>query len=142
MHQILKKKKKLSDFCPTQWVEKVTGLDDFEDLFVPIDFFLEEMSLNIRHVCNQVASAKATSFYTLMTSFDFLFSLFITKSIFDITLPSTQLLQGPAIDIADATDLIESLKYIICYKRNTADTCHEKYYIDIVGLACNVGIEE
>ena len=45
MHQILQKNK-VSDFCPTRWVEKVTGLDDFEDLFAPIVFCLEEMSLS------------------------------------------------------------------------------------------------
>ena len=85
-------KKKLSDFCPTRWVEKVTGLDDFEDLFAPIVFCLEEMSLNIGRVCNQDTSAKATSFYKLMTSFDFLSSLVITTS----ALPVTHLLADPS----------------------------------------------
>ena len=56
-------KKKLPDFCPTRWVEKVTGLDDFEDLFAPIVFCLEEMSWSIGRVCDQDTSAKATSFY-------------------------------------------------------------------------------
>ena len=123
-------------------MEKVTGLDDFKDLFAPIVFCLEEMSLNMGSVCNQDASAKATSFYKLMTSFDFLSSLVITRSILDLTLPVTQLFQGPAIDIADATHLIESLKSLICCKRNTVDTFHKKYYSDIVELACKVGIEE
>ena len=31
-------KKKLPDFCPTRWVEKVTGLDDSEDLFATVEF--------------------------------------------------------------------------------------------------------
>ena len=119
-------KKKLSDFCPTRWVEKVTGLDDFEDLFAPIVFCLEEMSLNIGRVFNQDTSAKATSFYKLMGSFDFLSSLVITRSILDLIFPVTQFLQGPAIDIADATHLIESLKSFICCKHNTADTFHKK----------------
>ena len=35
-------KRKLSDFCPTLWVKKVTGLDDFENLFDPIVFCFEE----------------------------------------------------------------------------------------------------
>ena len=98
--------KKLSDFSPTRWVEKVTGLDDFEDLFAPIVFCLEEMSLKMGRVFNQDTSAKATSFYNFMTSFDFLSSLVITRSILDLTLPVIQLLQDPAIDIADATHLI------------------------------------
>ena len=117
-------------------------MDDFEDLFAPVVFCLEEMSLNIGPVCNQDTSAKATSFYKLMASFDFLSSLVITRSILDLTLPVTQLLQGPAIDIADATHLIESLKRLICCKRNTVDTFHKKCYSDIVEIACKVGIEE
>ena len=70
MHQILKKRK-LSDFCPTRWVEKVTGLDDFEDLFAPNVFCLEEMSLNIGRALNRDTSGKPTSFCKLMTPFDF-----------------------------------------------------------------------
>ena len=69
-------------------------------------------------ICNQDRSAKATSFYKLMTSSDFLSSLVITRSILDLTLSITQLLQGPAIDIAEGTHLIESLKSLICCKRN------------------------
>ena len=124
----------MSDFCPTRWVEKVKRLDNFEDLFAPIVFCLEEMSLNIRHVCNQDTSAKATSFYKLMTSFDFLSYLVITRSILDLTLRVTQLLQGPAIDIDNATHLIKSSKSLICCKRNTVDTFHKKYYSDIVEI--------
>ena len=100
------------------------------------------MSLNIGRVCNQDTSAKATSFYKLMTSFDFLSSLVITRSILDLTLLATQLFQGPAIDTADATHLIESLKSLICCKHNTVDTFHKKCYSDIVEIACKVGIEE
>ena len=57
-------------------------------------------------VCNQDTSAKATSFYKLMTSFDFLSSLVITRSVLDFTLPVTLLLQDPAVDIVDATHLL------------------------------------
>ena len=49
---------KLSDFCPTHWVEKVTGLNDFEDLFAPIVICLEEMSLTMGHVHNKDTSTK------------------------------------------------------------------------------------
>ena len=72
-------KKRLPDFCPTRWVEKVTGLDDFENLFAPIVFCVEEMSLNIELVCNQDASAKFNSSYKLMTSSYFNSSLVITR---------------------------------------------------------------
>ena len=66
----------------------------------------------MERVCSQDTSAKVTSFYKLMTSFDFLSSLVITRSVLDLTFPITQLLQGPAIDIADATHLIKSMKIL------------------------------
>ena len=100
-------------------------------------FCLEEMSLKMGRVCNQDTSVKATSFCKLMTSFDFLSSLVTTRSILDLTLHVTQLLQGPAIDIVDATHLIESLKSLICCKRSTVDTFHKKCYSDTLNLLAN-----
>ena len=96
----------------------------------------------MRCVCNQDTSAKATSFYKLMTSFDFLSSLVITRSVIDLTLPFTRFLEGPAVDIADVTHPIELLETLICCKRNTVQTFHKKCYSDIAELACNVAIEE
>ena len=90
------------------------------------------MSLNIGRVFNQDTSAKATLFYKLMTSFDFLSSFVITRSILDLTLSVTQLIQGPAVDIADATHLIESLKNLICCKRNTVNAFHKN--ITVISL--------
>ncbi|XP_065645774.1 52 kDa repressor of the inhibitor of the protein kinase-like [Hydra vulgaris] len=46
-------KKKLIDACPTRWVERITGLDDFKSLFVPIVFCLEGMSMNLEKMCNK-----------------------------------------------------------------------------------------
>ena len=77
-----------------------------------------------------------------MTSFNFLSSLVITSSVPDLILCVTQLLEGSEIDIADETHLIESLKNLICCKRNTVNTFHRKCYSDIVELFCKVGTEE
>ena len=90
----------------------------------PILFCLEQIILNKGRACNHNTSPKVTSFYKLTASFDFLSSSVITSLILNLTLPVTQLLQGPAIDIADATRLIESLKFRC--KRNAIDTFHKK----------------
>ena len=90
------------------------------------------MSLNMGSVCNQDTSTKATSFYKLMASFDFLSTLFMSRSVLDLTLSVTQLLQGLAIGIAGATLLIKLLKSLICSKRNAMDTFHKKCYSDIL----------
>ena len=97
------------------------------------------------HVCNKDKLVNATSLLWPNFGkryFDFLSSFVLTKAILDLTLPVTQLLQGPAIDIADATHLIESLKKLICFKRNTVDTFHKMCFSDILEISCRVGIAE
>ena len=59
-----------------------------------------------------------------MTCSDFLLSSFITRSILNLTVPITQLLQDPAVNIPDAAHLIESLKSLVYCKCNTVDTFH------------------
>ena len=105
-------------------------------------FCFEEMSLNMGCVYNQNTSAKATSFYKLMTLFDFLSSLAIIRSILDLTVFVTQFLQGPEIDTANATHLTESLKSLICCKNNTVETFYKKCYSDILEIAYNIDIKE
>ena len=91
------------------------------------------MSLNMGCVYDQDTSAKATSFYKLMISFDFLFSLVVTSWSNSLC---HQLLQGPAIDIA-----YESLKSLIYCKRILLIPFIKSVTL-IVELACKVGIEE
>ena len=128
----------LSDFWPIRWIEKVMVLDYFEELFAPILSCLEEMSFNIGRVCNQNTSAKANSFFKLMTSFHFLSSSVINRSIVDsiLDLIYTQLFQG--LSCSDAAHLIESLKRLICCKRNTINTSHKKCYSDIPAVPCMI----
>nr|XP_047145808.1 zinc finger MYM-type protein 1-like [Hydra vulgaris]XP_047145866.1 zinc finger MYM-type protein 1-like [Hydra vulgaris] len=71
-HCPLATKKKLIDVCCTRWVERITGLDDFENLFVPIVFCQ-----------NDAIKSK------LVTSFDFIASLVITRTVLDYTISVT-----------------------------------------------------
>ncbi|XP_065642469.1 52 kDa repressor of the inhibitor of the protein kinase-like [Hydra vulgaris] len=76
-------KKKLIDVCHTRWVERITGLDDFESLFVPIVFCLKGMSMNLEKKCNKETSSQASCFLKLITTFDFIASLVVTQTVLD-----------------------------------------------------------
>ena len=106
-------KKKLKKVCRTRWAEQITGLDDFENLYISIVFCLESMNVNEGRVCNRETSTKASSFYKLIASFDFIATLVLTIYILDVTLPVTELLQGKETDMADASHLLDSLKSVI-----------------------------
>ena len=107
--------KKLKNVCRTRWVEQITGLGDFEDLYISIVFCIESMSVNEGRVCKRETSTKASSFYKLIASFDFIATLVLTRSI-DLTLPVTELLQGKEIDMVDVSHLLDSLKSVILSK--------------------------
>ena len=134
-------KNKLKNVCRTRWVEQITGLDHFRDLYISIVFCSESMSVNEGRVCNRETSTKASSFYKLIAS-DFIATLVLTRSILDLTLPVTELLQGKTIDMADASHLLDSLKSVIYSKRNTVDDFHNKCYRIIIEIENKVSINE
>ena len=80
---------KLRDICRTRWIERVNGMDIFQELFVPIFLTLDEMSANVGKVFNADTSTKATSLSVLVSCFQFIVSLVISRIVLDMTLPVT-----------------------------------------------------
>lgn len=136
------RKKKLMDVCRTRWVDRVHGMDTFEELFVPIFFTLDEMTSNLEKQCNPKTSSIASSFLLLISSFQFIVALVIARNVFDLTLPVTQLLQSKSIDIMNSVELITSLKNLGMTIRNQIDFYHDQWYQQAIVLAGKVGIEE
>ena len=62
-----------------------------------------------------------------------------TKSILNLTLPVTELLQEKEIDMTDASHVLHSLKNVILSKHNTVDEFRNNCYritIEIAGVKC------
>ena len=136
------KKKKLIDVCRTRWVERVYGLDIFEEIYVSIVFAFEEMSLNVDRKSNRDTSSKASSLLKLITSFEFIVTLVLTRSVLDFNLPITELLQRKANDIMEGIHLIETLKSVGIETRNSVDMYHSQWYEKAVALAAKVNVKE
>ena len=86
------------------------------------------MKFNKDNTCNRDTSVKASSFFTLVSTFQFVACLVLTRSVLDMTLPVTQLLQSKSIDICDGLHLIESLKTLAITRRQDVDEFHSKWY--------------
>ncbi|XP_065642801.1 52 kDa repressor of the inhibitor of the protein kinase-like [Hydra vulgaris] len=128
-------KKKLKDVCRTHWVEKVNILDTFQELFIPLVSCLEEMSLNVNKSFNHSTSSSTSSLLKLITGFDFIVALCITRNVFDITLPVTGMLQSKSNDIYDGLNLIRTLKDVISSFRSIADQHHQMCYEQALKIA-------
>ena len=106
-------------------VDEASDCSNQEQLSLVIRFVdgsgeIREEFLGFLH-CELGLSGKALSYYKLLTSFHFISALVITRHVLDLNLPVTKLLQGPAIDVADPSHLIESLKSLIISKRSNVD---------------------
>ena len=79
------------------------------------------MEFNKDNKCNRDTSVKASSFFTLVSTFHFVACLVLTRSVLYMTLPVTQLLESKSIDIPDGLHLIEFLKALVITRRQEVD---------------------
>ena len=122
-------KHKLKDVCRTRWVERIEGMDVFEELFVPVYYSLLVMKENNDTVhYNNETSAKAESLFKLVDIFEFIVTLVVTRSILDYLLPVTSKLQVKDLDVAQSMELIQNLKLTIANLRNSVENYHENWY--------------
>ncbi|XP_028406782.1 52 kDa repressor of the inhibitor of the protein kinase-like [Dendronephthya gigantea] len=133
------KKTRLPDVCRTRWVERVKGLSTFEELFVPVYNLLDDMT-NGKY--NPSLRTDASHLLSLISNFEFVAILVITRNIINLTLPVTQLLQGKSIDVMDGIELISSLRTSVVNVRNSNDSYHDQWYEIALALSGKVGVEE
>ena len=136
-------KHKLKDVCRTRWVERIEGMDVFEEFFVPVYYSLLVVKENNDTVhYNNETSAKAESLFKLVDDFEFIVTLVVTRSILDYLLPVTRKLQVKDLDVAQSMDFIQNLKLTIANLRNSVENYHENWYSKAKKLAEKVDISE
>ena len=136
------KKTKLVNVCRTRWVERIEGMDTFQELFIPLFHVLESMVENADGRFSPTLSSDALAHFKHISTVDFIVVFIITRHILDATLAVTQLLQGKSIDIMDGIHLINSLKDNMILMRNSVDTYPNTWYKEALTLASDVDIEE
>jgi hypothetical protein len=136
------KKKRLKDVCRTRWVDRIKGLSQFEELFVSIVDSLETMNLNVDKRISNENSGKAGNHFKALTNFEFIVSLVITRSVFDITLPVTQLLQSKSLDIYNGISMITALKNSLKAHLRSVESKHKEWYSIVLKLAERVNVVE
>ena len=122
-------KHKPKDVCRTRWVERIEGIDVFEESFVPVYYSLLVMKeINDTVHYNNDTSAKENSFFKLADDFKFIVTLVVTCSILDYLLPVTRKLQAKDLNVAQSMELIRNLKLTIANLRNSVENYRENWY--------------
>ncbi|XP_065668016.1 52 kDa repressor of the inhibitor of the protein kinase-like [Hydra vulgaris] len=100
------------------------------------------MSLNVSKSFNHSTSSSASSLLKLITGFDFIVAMCITRNVFDLTLPITRMLQSKSNDIYDGLNLIQALKDVVSSFRNVVDQHHQMCYEQALKIAQNINVAE
>ena len=143
LHAPKSNRKKLVDVCRTRWVARIEGMGLFEELYISIYYALLEMKENITEPrYNNDTSSKADTFFKLISDFNFIVNLVITRNVLDYLLPLTIQLQKKDHDVARALEQIKTLKST-CFKlRQMNEKYHSDWYTIALTLASEVGIDE
>ena len=89
---------------------------------------------------NDETSSKAFSYLKLLKKFSFIIALVIVRSVLDLTLDVTQLLQGRTNDICDGLELITSMKSNLEATRTNYVSFHKKCHETAVKIATDLDV--
>jgi hypothetical protein len=111
------KKSKFKVFCETRWVEKHTCLEDFEQMYEALVICLEAISA-LEAGWDAKAVAKANGLLKKITDPTFIVCFQTVRNYFGYFSGISTKLQGSALDIIKAYDMIENVKSTIHDLRN------------------------
>ena len=78
-------RRKLLDVCRTRWLERINGVDLFEDFSCYTNDFRGDIFFNLEDKYNKDTSVKANSLLKLILNFDFIVKHVISRLILDYT---------------------------------------------------------
>ena len=126
----------------TRWIERITGMDTFQELFIAIHFTLQDMASNLEREVNRDIQDRALNYLKLINYFSFVIPLVVSRYIFYLTLDVTRNLQAKKLDVIASQKLIETLKNVVMIHRNNVDFHHSCWYREAVCFVTKVGIKE
>ena len=136
------KKEKLKDPCRTRWIERIKGIDTFQQAYIAIYYTFLEMRQNQDNKFNPTTKHKAASFLEMISKFSFIISMVVTRQIFDLTIDVTTNLQAREIDIQNCNDLIETLINSTKKYRDNIDQEFQNWYEEALNIAKSVEVDE
>ena len=139
---------RIKDVCRTRWVERIDGLDRFEEIFGVILSVLAMIKNNKGELqeeengqseWNQASQSDADDLVRACSSFGFIMALIVTRRIFAYTRQATVLLQREEMDIAKTYEMIALLVETIQDVRQRVDEYHASWFAAAEEMSASVG---
>ena len=129
---------KLLDVCCTRWILQINGLARFLEIYEATVETMLIISQNSDRSWNSCAG-DASSFWSLLLNFNFLFTLTAVRNCLGYTHSATEQLQGPQVDILKGLQMIKVTMCSLQTARTEIDFYHQKWFDDASEIACKVG---
>ena len=137
------KREKLKNCCRTRWVEKADSFATFANLYHAVVETIYQISSNDRnsegYPWNNDSVAKATSFHSAITKFQFLIILEVVKNCVGYLRSLTVRLQEKSADISKAFRYVQTRDGLQQVRKNV-DAKHLEYYASACALASNQNV--
>ena len=129
---------KLLDVCRTIWILRIDGLARFLEMYEAIVETMLIISQNSGRSWNSCAG-DASSFWSLLLNFNFLFTLTAVRNCLGYTHSATEQLNGPQVDILKDLQMIKTTIRSLQTARREIDLYHKKWFDDASEVASKVG---
>lgn len=130
------KKKRLTRYCETRWLERLDSIIMFKEFFLPIFNALEVIQ---EHSSNKESSEKAFRYRETIKSGNFIVAMVVIHELFSVTHPLSVSLQGKNVDLASAIDMTDNLYNVFRTMRDNADEKFEQLFNVASELAAEIG---
>lgn len=131
------KKKRLTKYCETRWVERLDAIVAFHDLFLTIFIALDKIQEN----GNQETAQKAFILQQALKNSGFIVSMVVIREIFSLTQPLSTYLQAKHVDIASAVEMCQNLINLLKKMREKSTEKFKELFDESTKIATTIGEE-
>ena len=133
------RQKKMIDVCRTRWVERISALSKFTEMYEPIMVSLQEIKSNVEDHWNYDSCHDADGLFDSCSDFKFIMSLVVTKRIRSYAKATMKKLQSSTNYNVKGYEEIDLLKATVLDARKNIDGYHQTWYNEATALGDLVG---
>lgn len=128
---------RLIKFCETRWVEHLSAMVSFRELFIPILKALSE----IQNFNDADTASKAFILFNALNNSQFLIAVATVSKVFYLAFGLCKFLQNTSLDLAEAVNYVETFTAEIQAMRDNSELEFNVIFKDVESIAKEIGMD-
>ena len=131
---------KLKDICKTSWVQRLDSMEVLLELPDAVIEVLHNIKMNETRIWDAESSTKASGLYHAILTFDFLFTLTVTRKTLALTKGLTVKLQSCTVDVLKSYQDIKLVQDAMLQLRSGINNYHTSCFEEASTLAVSLEV--